>query len=127
MPPRAPTPPALRGQRGGAVPVIKVLRESLAAAEIQRVIGIVNGTTNYMLTPMTDTGADYDDVLTKAQRLGFAEADPTADVDGRTPPPRWPSSPASPSTAASRWPTSSTRASPPSRGPTSSTPSPSAM
>lgn len=67
----------------GAVPVIKVLRESLAAAEVKSVSGIVNGTTNYVLSAMTESGAAYDDVLRKAQELGFAEADPTEDVTGK--------------------------------------------
>ena len=67
----------------GAVPVIKVLRESLVAAEVNTVFGIVNGTTNYMLSEMAETGADYDDVLAEAQRLGYAEADPTEDVGGK--------------------------------------------
>jgi len=67
----------------GAVPVIKVLRESLVAAEVKTIFGIVNGTTNYMLSAMADTGADYDDVLKEAQRLGYAEADPTEDVGGK--------------------------------------------
>jgi homoserine dehydrogenase len=67
----------------GAVPVIKVLRESLVAAEVKTVFGIVNGTTNYMLSTMAATGADYDDVLAEAQRLGYAEADPTEDVGGK--------------------------------------------
>jgi homoserine dehydrogenase len=67
----------------GAVPVIKVLRESLAAAQVQRIFGIVNGTTNYVLSAMTDTGAAYDDVVRQAQALGFAEADPTEDVGGK--------------------------------------------
>jgi homoserine dehydrogenase len=67
----------------GAVPVIKVLRESLVAAEVNTVFGIVNGTTNYMLSEMAATGADYDDVLKEAQRLGYAEADPTEDVGGK--------------------------------------------
>ena len=67
----------------GAVPVIKVLRESLVAAEVKTVFGIVNGTTNYMLSAMAETGADYDDVLKEAQRLGYAEADPTEDVGGK--------------------------------------------
>ena len=56
-------------------------------------MGIVNGTTNYILTRMDEEGADYADVLADAQRLGYAEADPTADVAGLTPPPRRPSSP----------------------------------
>jgi homoserine dehydrogenase len=67
----------------GAVPVIKVLRESLVAAEVKTIFGIVNGTTNYMLSAMAETGADYDDVLKEAQRLGYAEADPTEDVGGK--------------------------------------------
>ncbi|MFA4965348.1 MAG: homoserine dehydrogenase [Thermoleophilia bacterium] len=67
----------------GAVPVIKVLRESLVAAEVKTIFGIVNGTTNYMLSAMADTGADYGDVLKEAQRLGFAEADPSEDVGGK--------------------------------------------
>lgn len=67
----------------GAVPVVKVLRESLVAAKVKTVFGIVNGTTNYMLSAMAETGADYDEVLKEAQRLGFAEADPTEDVGGK--------------------------------------------
>jgi homoserine dehydrogenase len=67
----------------GAVPVIKVLRESLAAAEVTGVMGIVNGTTNYILSAMADTGAEYGPTLKKAQELGFAEADPTEDVTGK--------------------------------------------
>jgi homoserine dehydrogenase len=67
----------------GAVPVIKVLRESLAASEVTAIMGIVNGTTNYILSAMTDTGAEYGPTLKKAQELGFAEADPTEDVTGK--------------------------------------------
>jgi homoserine dehydrogenase len=67
----------------GAVPVIKVLRESLAAAEVTGVMGIVNGTTNYILSAMAQTGAEYAPTLKKAQELGFAEADPTEDVGGK--------------------------------------------
>jgi homoserine dehydrogenase len=67
----------------GAVPVIKVLRESLVAAEVRTIFGIVNGTTNYMLSAMSETGADYAHVLAEAQRLGYAEADPTEDVGGK--------------------------------------------
>ena len=67
----------------GAVPIIKVLRESLVAAEVKTIFGIVNGTTNYMLSAMAATGADYTDVLEEAQRLGYAEADPTEDVGGK--------------------------------------------
>ncbi len=65
-----------------AIPVIKVLRESLLAAEIQAVTGIVNGTTNYMLTEMARAGLSYDDALAQAQELGYAEPDPTEDVNG---------------------------------------------
>ena len=66
----------------GAIPVIRPLRESLAGEQIVRVMGIVNGTTNYILTRMEEEGADYDDVLREAQELGLAERDPTADVEG---------------------------------------------
>jgi homoserine dehydrogenase len=67
---------------GGGIPIIKPLKESLGANRISRVTGIVNGTTNYILTQMTREGADFADVLAEAQHLGYAEADPTADVDG---------------------------------------------
>lgn len=67
----------------GAIPIIKVLRESLVAAQVHTIFGIVNGTTNYVLSEMTETGAPYDGVLKEAQRLGFAEADPTEDVTGK--------------------------------------------
>lgn len=67
----------------GAVPVVKVLRESLAAAEVTSVMGIVNGTTNYILSAMAETGAEYEPTLKRAQELGFAEADPTEDVSGK--------------------------------------------
>ena len=67
---------------GGGIPLIRPLRESLAGDRIKRVTGIVNGTTNYILTKMTDEGASFADALREAQRLGFAEADPTADVEG---------------------------------------------
>jgi homoserine dehydrogenase len=67
----------------GVVPVIRVLQESLAGAHVERLHGIVNGTTNFILTQMAETGASYDDALAEAQRLGFAEADPTEDVNGR--------------------------------------------
>jgi homoserine dehydrogenase len=66
----------------GAIPVIRPLRESLAGEQIVRVMGIVNGTTNYILTRMEEKGDDYDDVLREAQELGLAERDPTADVEG---------------------------------------------
>jgi homoserine dehydrogenase len=64
------------------IPLIRPLRESLAGERISRVMGIVNGTTNYILTRMTEDGASYADALTEAQRLGYAERDPTADVEG---------------------------------------------
>jgi homoserine dehydrogenase len=67
----------------GVVPVIRVLSESLAAAHVERVHGIVNGTTNYILTEMARTGASYQDALAQARELGYAEADPSEDVDGR--------------------------------------------
>jgi homoserine dehydrogenase len=67
---------------GGGIPLIRPLRESLAGERISRVIGIVNGTTNYILTRMTEEGTTYADALAEAQRLGYAEADPTADVEG---------------------------------------------
>jgi homoserine dehydrogenase len=71
------------GAVAGVVPAIRVMAETLAAAHIERVHGIVNGTTNYILTEMTRTGASYDDALREAQALGYAEADPTEDVTGR--------------------------------------------
>ena len=67
---------------GGGIPVIRPLRESLAGERIHRVMGIVNGTTNYILTRMTEAGASYADALGEAQSLGYAERDPTADVEG---------------------------------------------
>ena len=67
----------------GVVPVIRVLAEGLAAAHVERIHGIVNGTTNYILTEMERTGASYQEALAQAQRLGYAEADPGEDVDGR--------------------------------------------
>lgn len=66
----------------GAVPVVYGLRESLAGDRVQRIVGIVNGTTNFILDSMTKTGDSYEDALKDAQQLGFAEADPSADVDG---------------------------------------------
>ena len=70
------------GSVGGGIPLIKPLRESLAGNRVQQLMGIVNGTTNYILTAMTREGRDFDEVLAEAQNLGYAEADPTADVDG---------------------------------------------
>lgn len=67
---------------GGGIPLIRPLKESLTGERVRRVLGIVNGTTNYILTRMTDDGSSFDDALREAQRLGYAEADPGADVDG---------------------------------------------
>lgn len=66
----------------GGIPVVRPLRESLAVEHIQSVRGILNGTTNFILTQMTKNGASYEDALKEAQSLGYAEADPTADVEG---------------------------------------------
>jgi homoserine dehydrogenase len=71
------------GAVAGVVPAIRVMAETLAAAHIERVHGIVNGTTNYILTQMAATGATYEEALAEAQRLGYAEADPTEDVTGK--------------------------------------------
>src|ERR1700742_640607 len=71
------------GAVAGVVPVIRVLQESLAGARIDRVHGIVNGTTNYILSEMARLGISFEAALAEAQRLGYAEADPTDDVDGR--------------------------------------------
>lgn len=67
---------------GGGIPILRSLREGLAANQIETVLGILNGTTNYVLTEMESTGEDFDVVLKRAQDLGYAEADPTFDVDG---------------------------------------------
>ena len=67
---------------GGGIPLLRALRESLAGDRIVRMMGIVNGTTNYILTKMSEHGASYGDALREAQSLGFAELDPTADVEG---------------------------------------------
>lgn len=67
---------------GGGIPIIAALKESLAANRITDVIGIINGTTNYILTAMAEQGREYEEVLVEAQQLGYAEADPSADVDG---------------------------------------------
>jgi len=66
----------------GAIPLLRPLRESLAGDKVRRVLGIVNGTTNFILSKMDEDGADYADVLAEAQALGYAESDPTADVGG---------------------------------------------
>ena len=67
----------------GAIPILRPLRDSLAGDRVTRIMGIANGTTNYILDQMDTTGATFDDALAEAQRLGYAEADPTADVEGR--------------------------------------------
>lgn len=67
---------------GGGIPALTSIQEALSGNEFTEVMGIVNGTTNYILTKMTDLGLDYNDVLKDAQEKGFAEADPTADVEG---------------------------------------------
>jgi len=66
----------------GGIPIIKTLREGLAANRIEWIAGIINGTTNYILSEMRDRGAEFADVLAEAQRLGYAEADPSFDIDG---------------------------------------------
>jgi homoserine dehydrogenase len=66
----------------GGIPLIRPLRESLAGDRIRRVMGIVNGTTNYILTRMTEDGSSFQDALAEAQTLGYAERDPTADIEG---------------------------------------------
>jgi homoserine dehydrogenase len=67
---------------GGGIPIIRPLTETLAGEQVDRVLGIVNGTTNYILTSMADEGVGYEEALEAAQRLGYAEPDPTADVSG---------------------------------------------
>ncbi|GAA3512133.1 homoserine dehydrogenase [Aeromicrobium panaciterrae] len=66
----------------GAIPIVRPLRESLAGDSVQRVLGIVNGTTNFILDAMTTNGTGFSEALDDAQRLGYAEADPTADIEG---------------------------------------------
>ncbi|MEX0657854.1 MAG: homoserine dehydrogenase [Egibacteraceae bacterium] len=83
---------ALAGTRGvrleyeaavaGGIPIIRPLRESLAGDRVRKVLGILNGTTNYILTKMTEEGSSFADALGEAQRLGYAERDPTADIEG---------------------------------------------
>ena len=67
---------------GGGIPIIRPLNQCITADEIQEINGILNGTTNFILTKMADEGADFAGVLKKAQELGYAEKDPTADVEG---------------------------------------------
>jgi homoserine dehydrogenase len=66
----------------GGIPIIKALREGLTANRIQWIAGIINGTTNFILSEMRDKGLPFDVVLKEAQRLGYAEADPTFDIEG---------------------------------------------
>jgi homoserine dehydrogenase len=66
----------------GVIPIVRVIQESFGVTEISKVFGIVNGTTNFILTEMAASGAPYEEVLTRAQELGYAEADPTSDVNG---------------------------------------------
>ncbi|MFP4066563.1 MAG: homoserine dehydrogenase [Spirochaetaceae bacterium] len=73
---------AFEGAVAGGIPIIKSIREGLAANKINWIAGIINGTCNFILTEMRDHGRDFDDVLQEAQRLGYAEADPSFDVDG---------------------------------------------
>lgn len=70
---------------GGGIPIIRPLNKCLTADDIEEITGILNGTTNYMLTKMTDEGADFDEVLKDAQAKGYAEKDPTADIEGHDP------------------------------------------
>ena len=70
---------------GGGIPIIRPLNKCLTADEIEEITGILNGTTNYMLTKMTDEGADFDEVLKDAQAKGYAEKDPTVDIEGHDP------------------------------------------
>src|SRR6185503_20046835 len=66
----------------GGIPIVKALREGLAGNKIERVYGILNGTCNYILTVMRESGKSFEDVLADAQKKGYAEADPSLDVDG---------------------------------------------
>ena len=73
---------AFEASVGGGIPIIRALKEGLAANRIDAIYGIINGTSNYILTKMTEAGADFADALAQAQRAGYAEADPTFDVEG---------------------------------------------
>ena len=124
------------GSVAGGIPIVHALGVSLAANQVQGLAAILNGTCNFILTSMTHGGLSYGAALRQAQDLGYAEADPTLDVDGTDTATSWPSWPSSPSAPASRrrrslargstactWPTSPTR---PSWGiPSSSSPWPS--
>ena len=67
---------------GGGIPIIRPISTDLAPCHIEHIVGILNGTTNYILTRMAESGASFADALKEAQKLGYAEQDPTADVDG---------------------------------------------
>ena len=67
---------------GGGIPILNTIRDNLCANEFEYIFGIINGTTNYILTQMTENGLDYRQALKEAQALGFAEADPSSDVEG---------------------------------------------
>ncbi len=73
---------AFEGAVGGGIPIIKSLREGLTANRIEWIVGIINGTSNFILSEMREKGASFEDVLAEAQRLGYAEADPTFDIEG---------------------------------------------
>lgn len=73
---------SFEGSVGGGIPIIQPLKQALAGNKFTKIVGIVNGTTNYILSKMSDEGADYNEVLGQAQRHGYAEADPTSDVEG---------------------------------------------
>ena len=73
---------SFEGSVGGGIPIIRVLKEGLAANNILSIYGIINGTSNYILSKMTNEGKAFSDVLSEAQRLGYAEADPTFDIEG---------------------------------------------
>ncbi len=73
------------GSVGGGIPVLRGIRDGLPSDNIYKIMGIINGTTNYILTKMTEEGASYEDVLKEAQRLGFAEENPVSDVEGLDP------------------------------------------
>jgi homoserine dehydrogenase len=73
---------AFEGAVAGGIPILKALREGLAANHVQRIYGILNGTCNYILTTMRESGREFQEVLAEAQKLGYAEADPRFDIDG---------------------------------------------
>lgn len=76
------TPFGFEASVAGGIPIIKTLREGLSANRVEKIVGILNGTSNYILTDMMQNNSNFEDVLKKAQSLGYAEADPTFDVDG---------------------------------------------